>query len=313
MKKQMIRVVALATMMLLVGVGQVLAISYTYDAQNRLTKVIYDNGNSIAYGYDQSGNITGVVTKESTNGECGVANGATFGSAPTSDLCAAGTPSAVVGSGPWSWTCTGLGGGSDASCAANSQTVTTTTTSPATTTTTIISGAMDYTLAVADGWSLISAPISFQVASHLADSAKYTSVWKWANNTWAVYLAGEVSPGTYAASKGFSQLVTINPGEGFWVKATGTSSVTISGVPVYGELTVNNGWNLLGLKSTQATTVANFIAGKTGIVSLWKWENGTWAVNLPGEGDQGAAYAASKGFSQLTTIAPGEGFWVNMP
>ena len=53
------------------------------------------------------------------NGLCGPADGQTFTSAPTTDLCAAGTPSAVSGTGPWTWTCDGSNGGTNASCSAN--------------------------------------------------------------------------------------------------------------------------------------------------------------------------------------------------
>lgn len=57
------------------------------------------------------------------NGTCGVADAGTFTSAPVSDLCAAGTASAVTGAGhPWEWTCAGSAGGSDASCSAQIQT-----------------------------------------------------------------------------------------------------------------------------------------------------------------------------------------------
>jgi hypothetical protein len=59
-----------------------------------------------------------------------------------------------------------------------------------------------------------------------------------------------------------------------------------------------------------ASTVAELITGQSGIVSIWKWENGSWAVTLPGEGNPGS-YAQSKGFNHLVTINPGEGFWVN--
>ncbi len=38
------------------------AMDYTYDALNRLTRVIYDNGDSITYNYDPAGNITGTTT-----------------------------------------------------------------------------------------------------------------------------------------------------------------------------------------------------------------------------------------------------------
>ncbi len=62
-----------------------------------------------------------VVTTPGTSGggQCGAASGATFGTAPTSNLCAAGTASAVTGAGPWSWTCNGSSGASSAGCYAH--------------------------------------------------------------------------------------------------------------------------------------------------------------------------------------------------
>ena len=61
-------------------------------------------------------------TQDPVNGTCGTANGGTFTTAPATNLCATGTASAVSGSGPWTWTCAGIAGGSDASCSANIQT-----------------------------------------------------------------------------------------------------------------------------------------------------------------------------------------------
>src|SRR5262249_6136593 len=52
------------------------------------------------------------------DGACGAANGVATATAPTSGLCNSGTASAVPGSGPFSWTCTGSGGGATASCSA---------------------------------------------------------------------------------------------------------------------------------------------------------------------------------------------------
>ena len=72
------------------------------------------------------------------------------------------------------------------------------------------------------------------------------------------------------------------------------------------------GWNLVGLKGDQGKTIDDLISGnESSIASVWKWENSSWAVYLPGEDDGGAAYAQSKGFALLTDIEPGEGFWVN--
>ena len=56
------------------------------------------------------------------NGQCGSANGGTFQSAPTHDLCVRGSASSVSGSGPWYWTCSGSHGGSTAHCSANKTT-----------------------------------------------------------------------------------------------------------------------------------------------------------------------------------------------
>ena len=52
------------------------------------------------------------------NGACGSSNGGSASSAPTANLCSAGTASTVSGSGPWTWTCAGSGGGTTASCSA---------------------------------------------------------------------------------------------------------------------------------------------------------------------------------------------------
>ena len=52
------------------------------------------------------------------NASCGTANGVAVSSAPSTNLCSVGTAFPVTGTGPWSWTCTGLNGGTDASCSA---------------------------------------------------------------------------------------------------------------------------------------------------------------------------------------------------
>lgn len=53
------------------------------------------------------------------NGACGSAHGGSFAAAPTSGLCSAGTPSGLIGTGPWSWVCAGSAGGTSAGCSAN--------------------------------------------------------------------------------------------------------------------------------------------------------------------------------------------------
>lgn len=52
------------------------------------------------------------------NGSCGAANGVGVASAPSSNLCTTGTATAVSGSGPFTWSCNGSGGGTNAACSA---------------------------------------------------------------------------------------------------------------------------------------------------------------------------------------------------
>ena len=52
------------------------------------------------------------------NGACGGANGVPVLTPPTAGFCSAGIPTAFAGTGPWSWTCAGSNGGTDALCQA---------------------------------------------------------------------------------------------------------------------------------------------------------------------------------------------------
>ncbi len=64
------------------------------------------------------GTSVGCSANLKVNGACGTANGKSFTTAPSTNLCAKGTNSAVTGSGPWDWTCAGLNTGTTAHCSA---------------------------------------------------------------------------------------------------------------------------------------------------------------------------------------------------
>ncbi len=51
------------------------------------------------------------------DGLCGAASNAVTNQAPVSGLCDSGMPSSVYGSGPWTWTCSGMNGGIASTCA----------------------------------------------------------------------------------------------------------------------------------------------------------------------------------------------------
>lgn len=163
---------------------------------------------------------------------------------------------------------------------------------------------------IVQGWNLLHSTVSVDVSSTLGMNTAFKSIWKWEGGTWAVHVPGGDQGKAYAQSKKFGFLTTIQPGEGFWVNSTITTTGTATGTPLYGPITLTPGWNLIGLKTQYPLTAASIAAEQSGVTSIWKWENGTWSVALPGEEVPGA-YVASKNYGMLTTINPHEGFWVN--
>ena len=88
----------------------------TFDpTTNRLYIMTFDPanyGSDVILVYQLNDSISGA------NGSCGPSNGLALSSAPSTGLCTTGTASGVTGTGPWSWTCAGSGGGSTANCGA---------------------------------------------------------------------------------------------------------------------------------------------------------------------------------------------------
>ncbi|MDD5397020.1 MAG: hypothetical protein PHW24_03095, partial [Candidatus Moranbacteria bacterium] len=69
---------------------------------------------------DSSSCTACTASNDQSNGICGVANGQSFSTVPSSPaLCSVGLASPVTGTGPWNWTCSGSNGGTNASCSAN--------------------------------------------------------------------------------------------------------------------------------------------------------------------------------------------------
>ncbi len=112
--------------------------------------------------------------------------------------------------------------------------------------------------------------------------------------------------------------------------ATGTATITLTDtstqakvqIPVTiingpaaltGNRALATGWNLLALPLTPANSSVNAVLGGilNQVVSAWKWTGSTWAVLIPANDDDGAQYAADKGYTLLQAINAGEGFWIN--
>lgn len=76
------------------------------------------------------------------------------------------------------------------------------------------------------------------------------------------------------------------------------------------------GWNLLGNSLNTPLDVRATLGAEAQVVSVWKWDPVTrsWAFYSPSlDATPGAlqSYADSMGYSVLTSVAPGEAYWVN--
>lgn len=105
--------------------------------------------------------------------------------------------------------------------------------------------------------------------------------------------------------------------------AIGTSTTTVatttSTTQTGSGFTMNlvAGWNLIGNGWDATVDVGTVFSDANSFTTIWKWisAQSAWAFYAPSLAAQGgtalADYAASKGYQLLTTIAGGDGFWVN--
>ncbi|MBI5922946.1 MAG: hypothetical protein HY847_15035 [Betaproteobacteria bacterium] len=93
------------------------------------------------------------------------------------------------------------------------------------------------------------------------------------------------------------------------------SALSAAAAQVDYALNFSGGWNLAGNSLATPLDVKQVFGGKANIISIWKWNaaSGTWGFYAPSLDANGAlaGYLSSKGYSPLTSIQPGEGYWVN--
>jgi uncharacterized protein YkwD len=194
---------------------------------------------------------------------------------------------------------------------------------------------LSYSFNFTSGWNLlgnsVNSPITVNQVFNNANA--YTTVWKWdaATSKWAFYAPAldTNTLTTYATSKGYSVLNTINPGEGFWVNAKTASPLAQTGnAYLPGTSSLLPSWNLI---STGANLgAADFNRSLSGVLSgtpsnlttLWAWDasNQRWYFYAPAlDAVPGSLtnYLQSKGYEDFTsagiTLGNGKGFWVNYP
>ena len=148
-------------------------------------------------------------------------------------------------------------------------------------------------------WNLVSipndqttAPIEEILAPVLDD---IISVWAFQDGTWLFY--DPKDPGS-------STLFDVEPGQGLWVNMNKNTELFIpEGQLPNNAVDLMTGWNLVGFNSftpQDISTAISSIANK--VISIWAYEDGEWKVYDP----------QNPGFSDLTTMKPGSGYWIKV-
>jgi hypothetical protein len=179
---------------------------------------------------------------------------------------------------------------------------------------TLQANALTVSAPLSSGWNLINCPLHLNNSSLQNLMSPYQdktqSFWKWTGEKWAVSLA-DGDTFDYAQKKGFAIFSDVKAGQGFWVNTSAPFDISFSGsLPFSPEMQAYPGWNLLGLKTDQTSSIENLfqnISSKP--ESVWAWKKNNWSVFLF---DQDVSiYAQTKGFSVLSELSPTTGFWLN--
>ncbi len=146
-------------------------------------------------------------------------------------------------------------------------------------------------------WNLISLhkePAEPAIGNVLASIAeKYISVWAYTGGRWKVY-----DP----ANPSFSDLTELVSGKGYWINMSTGAELTVSGDTPSDTVELSQGWNLVGYNSSISQDAGDAIAPIVdNVISMWAFKDGRWQVYDP----------ANPSFSDLTTLEPGYGYWIN--
>ncbi len=200
-----------------------------------------------------------------------------------------------------------------------------------------VKSAAEKLLPLAAGWNLVgnSTSVALEATTLFANASNIITLWKWvpANGNWAFYAPSLGDGGAaYAASKGYDFLVTIGPGDGFWVNAKAAFSVQLPAGSAVSSVALRSalvaGWNLVAVGDNRTPREFNNVAGPPPVVAddipanvttLWAWDNpqNSWYFYAPSLDQSGglAGYTQQKSYLDFgtKTLDPITGFWVNKP
>ena len=156
-----------------------------------------------------------------------------------------------------------------------------------------------FTVTLKKGWNLISVPLQpydSGIMDLLGEAYdKIESVWTYRDSVWETHVAG---------NSFVSDFNDMNESYGYWVKSNEDSArIKVLGDADTRPLELSEGWNLIGYNSLVTRSISEVLSSISDRVnSVWAFKNGKWIMYDPD----------NPGFSDLTAIEPGLGYWINV-
>ncbi len=166
-------------------------------------------------------------------------------------------------------------------------------------------------LSINSGWNLKALPVKVNngvAPANIFNSENISTIWKWTGSSWQIW-SPDSNISNLIGNYGLATILNISSGEGLWINAKAEVSVKITGGSEgYGveELSVNTGWNLLGVGKNITTLALNTLGN---ISTVWKWGKNNWQIWSPKASIMNLIN--NYGLSTIGSIGKGEGFWVN--
>jgi hypothetical protein len=156
--------------------------------------------------------------------------------------------------------------------------------------------AFGYQINLNKGLNLISLPEQpantaiDQVTSSIA--GKFNSIWAYVGGSWKLYDPGDPN---------FSDLLTMEAGWGYWIDMEESGALLGTGTAAPSSIPLSKGWNLIGYNSTIPASVTDALKSISGKYdAVWAYRDGAWKLYDP----------KNPNFSDLTSMEPGAGYWV---
>ncbi|MBI4173301.1 MAG: lamin tail domain-containing protein, partial [Candidatus Aenigmarchaeota archaeon] len=156
-----------------------------------------------------------------------------------------------------------------------------------------------FSITVQPGWNLISLPLQPADAAiaNVLGGISYDKAMTYYSSTWQVH---------EPANPGASTLTSIDAGKGYWIRATASGTLTVTGTAAANlSISLEPGWNLIGYPSLVARDISTglaSIAGQYSSVMTYSAALSAWKTYNPDFAE----------FSDLTAFEPGKGYWIDM-